>query len=170
MKKVNAATKKALYNPEVPYVDKENIEKNLKNKDWEDMDNYYNEILKMIVESGESIKTLLNSIQGEVSSFITDEESKELYVLSKGYSTDLNNISIELDKVHKSHIGKKGKPQDETDELFFLISTLEAYISIYDKTLALLTPHMTRMVEIVGEAHERYQKSKIDIVEGAANV
>lgn len=160
MSKVNSEIKRALtlgpdfQIPKQEQVDNENIQKQLVDKKWEDFDNTYTELAQIIANSATSFRELVRLSANELANYISPEEHAEITILTRGFSNDINMVSGELVRIKKSHSGFKGKPTKETD-LLKSISVLEAYLSVHDKTLALLPVTTVRVAEIVGEAASR---------------
>ncbi len=159
-KKISAAVTDALQNPNKVVVDTKNIEDKLTSSDWEKMQRYYEDLAQMLANLSLSFKELINVGTYNLQQFMTNDEIKEVEVLTKGFAVDLNNLTTDLLKIHKSHEKYKGKPNEDSEEFFFLVSTIESYMSVYDKTMALLPPTIARVTEIVGECQYRQSSSQ----------
>ncbi len=140
-------------------VDMENIEKNLKQKNWDDINNIYTDLAQMLANNSASFLSLASMADTDLKDYITVDEHSEVMVLAQGYCRDLNNIAVNMSKVHSSHLSSKGKIKDD-NEFMNSVSVIEAYLSIHEKALALLAPVSARMVEIVGTAAERKQSGQ----------
>jgi len=153
MSKVKKAVNDSIYPKSKPNVDKENIKKNLESKDWDDLEKYYNEIAGILYTSSLSFKEILNSYEHNHSKNATEAENKQIVLLAKGYSTDLNNITVSLSKIHDSHKGKTGKPTEE--EYFDTVGVIEAYINVHELAMSLLPTSIISVIEILGNIQER---------------
>lgn len=132
-------------------VDKENIDKNLINKTWDDMNRMYDELAAMLANNSESFKTLMELSLYELKDYISSDEKTEIGILYKGYVRDLDTICAEALKIKRSYEHFTGAYKDENETLMS-ISVLESYISIHDKIMAIFPPMSVRLAEIVGEA------------------
>ncbi len=168
-KKISASVSEVVNNPNSILVDKKNIEEKLTNNDWSTMENYFNELSQMIANISLSFNEIIKVATYNLQSYMTEEEIKQIEILSKGFASDVNNIITDLVKVHKSHKKFSGKPSDDSEEFFFLISTMESYMSIYDKTMAILPITVANATEIVGDAQSRLEKS-LEASKGEVNV
>lgn len=155
MSKIKKAVSSAIYPDNRPSVDKDNIKKSLESKDWDDLEKYYSEIAGILYNSSLSFKEILNSYQNNHSQNANDEENKQILLLAKGYSTDLNNITVTLSKIHDSHKGKTGKPTE--DEYFDTVSIIEAYINVHELIMSLLPAAIISVIEILDQIQRRNQ-------------
>lgn len=140
-----------------PNVDKENINKNLTSKTWDDMDRLYDDLAKMLANNSESFKTLIEISKNELKDFIEIEEKNEIDILFNGYVRDLDSICNDMLKIKKSHKKFSGSQKDD-NELLMSISVMESYISLHDKVLAIFPPISIRLAEIVGTAAKRKEE------------
>lgn len=146
-------------NKAVDQVDMENLEKNLKQKNWDDVKKIHSDLIIMLANNSAAFQSLVGIAENDLPDFITADENTEVGVLARGYCRDLENISVDLLKVHSSHEKRMGKTTDETD-FMNTVSVIEAYLSLHEKALSLLAPVSARMVEIVGTAADRKQSGQ----------
>jgi hypothetical protein len=151
---VNTALTKGPDHIEPAEVDKENIDKHLLNKTWEDMDKLYDDLTVMLANNSEGFKTLMDMSNNELKDYVNENEKAELGILYQSYVRDLDAICNDMIKVKKSYEKFTSKPKNEKETLLS-ISVLESYLSIYEKVQAIVPPTSIRLAEIVGEAVNR---------------
>lgn len=145
-------------------VDEENIQQNLINKTWDEMDAIYSDLASILANNSETFKSLVSMASNELKDFISEEEKKELDIIYAGYVRDLESICNDMLKVKKSYNGYSGKQKGEKETLMS-ISVLESYIVIHDKVKAVFPPMSIRLAEIVGGAAKHRDDSLTDKAE-----
>lgn len=156
-KKIQSAVTDAIHNPDKqisPEVDLENIDKQLGNKTWDDIEGLFRSISDILANVSVSFLEIIKATQTpELAPYITEEEKKECMILARGFSTDAHNFTNDVLKLHAVHKDRSGSVSE--GDLFLSFDIFERYIQLEEQLSALLIPTISRATEIIGEASQR---------------